>query len=709
MPNAWNHFLHSVKAALRANGPSQHWSNDQIVQTASWLWHHPGVDRTPFENAAAAGASNQRLQLNFDLPTRAATKKEANAAKKARALGQNIDALPGFHIIPAPPAGAPPQSAQPPPPPPPRPAPVAPAAPTAPTAPAAPTAPTAPAAPATAAAPNAQAEVYPWSFFPARPWRETLGPSDYMERMCVNPRYDKTNERPGELLGNESDPTDERWEMTRDRTFLHSGTQRGDGVRRWHGAKMLGKGGYGRAGLWVRTNGSGNILERMVIKECIWSGDQWHSAKNWLDRLPREVRLHQLIEAGRRATGNAPEYRHVVEVFGHRLMMHHQRYRLYMQYAPHGDLHDALRKIVRPYSRKDPLGRKDREYDDESYTPMEFIWYFFSQLVDACLVLQQGSVGGRLDGWKGITHCDLGNWNNVLLAEPLEGEITNYSEYSEDSEGSEDSEDSEENEKSNNSEENVDGEQSKATWPTFLIADLGFSFHELSPNNTANPQNNDKGKRSQKDNANPDGNANPNIWQNNNVPDPEHNDNPFLWKLWSPTLGGGRYPPEMQWKSTTRIDEKSDVWQIASLVHMLIVHHFPRREHAGDLGPLTEDTREWTYVKRTGAGDNAIRVETKELRIFACKHTHAEDHILVKRKKGEPDFDLVKYVYPPELRQLVARCLSYDKDKRPTLAELRDLIEPHRRNADRPEVPHLIMKRDRRFRIGRKYRPPMGM
>jgi hypothetical protein len=167
----------------------------------------------------------------------------------------------------------------------------------------------------------------------------------------------------------------------------------------WRGARLLGSGAYGCSGLWVRTDAKNRIIERMAAKDCIPSHGEWHNPSEWRMRMPREVRMHQLVETTRMPAShqNLARYR------SHRTMMAKKRYRVYQDLCDGGRLHDALRT----YFRRDSLSIAPE-------IPESFVWHLMSGLVDACLVLEQGGLDGPVKGWKPLVHTDL-HFANVLL------------------------------------------------------------------------------------------------------------------------------------------------------------------------------------------------------------------------------------------------------------------------------------------------------
>ncbi|KAI4961539.1 hypothetical protein J4E86_000567 [Alternaria arbusti] len=145
----------------------------------------------------------------------------------------------------------------------------------------------------------------------------------------------------------------------------------------------------------------------MVIKEAkAFTPSRWRDPKNWRDRLPQEIRIHQLLEE-RRAVDPAM-CRHIIRCRAHRLWMEHRRYRLYLDYHSGGDMNAAMTFHAKNWEDGKPI-------DEDIFAPEGFVWYTIKALATACLVLREGTIDGTtVNGWRPITHLDL-QLPNVLL------------------------------------------------------------------------------------------------------------------------------------------------------------------------------------------------------------------------------------------------------------------------------------------------------
>jgi hypothetical protein len=199
----------------------------------------------------------------------------------------------------------------------------------------------------------------------------------------------------------------------------------------------------------------------MVIKENL-NYRHWHYQRQWRERLPREVKVHQLIEEGR---NDGPGFDNLVKFRAYRLMMRQKRMRLYLDFYRGGDLFDATRPLLRvshqiPENQRVPGGPMydlfGLRYGEESLLPEAFLWEAFRDLVNACLAMQRGDVNGAKEGWKRLTHMDL-SINNVMLdvdekdwgvSSPFPRKHYRLT--------------------------------SKTQWPKLVVGDFGFTFYDIS-------------------------------------------------------------------------------------------------------------------------------------------------------------------------------------------------------------------------------------
>ncbi|KAF2709912.1 kinase-like protein [Pleomassaria siparia CBS 279.74] len=293
---------------------------------------------------------------------------------------------------------------------------------------------------------------------------------------------------------------------------------------RWKGVEFIAAGAVGCAGLWVKTDETDTIIDRMVVKECRPTHASWYFRGHWRERRPREIKIHELVESIR-PPGISRSHRNLIQCRGSRLMMRQARYRLYLEHCNGRNLWRAMegRWFEGPKFRPN---RKRRPFDTpaldaDKVLPESFIWYIFGSLVDACLTLQLGGIpddeGGDIaedgpaeagertlqPGWKPITHLDI-TQSNVFT--------------------------------------DWDGEESgNGNWPRIILSDFGNAFYNLRPDNA------------------------------------EDSENPLDYSFGATT----RYPPEHLPGNLRRYTSKTDVWSIGAILWNLITNEYhhdgPRR------------------------------------------------------------------------------------------------------------------------------------
>jgi hypothetical protein len=128
----------------------------------------------------------------------------------------------------------------------------------------------------------------------------------------------------------------------------------------------------------------------MVVKEVLM--DNMRDPKDRRIRLPRETRIHQLVE-DRKA--DVPDMcRYLVRFLGHRQFMRRRRYRIYLERYEAGDLYHAMSDHF--------------EHAAGNLLPVQFIWYMVKALATACLVFENVTIDETpMEVWKPIRHLDL--------------------------------------------------------------------------------------------------------------------------------------------------------------------------------------------------------------------------------------------------------------------------------------------------------------
>ncbi|KAF9692809.1 hypothetical protein EKO04_009105 [Ascochyta lentis] len=256
------------------------------------------------------------------------------------------------------------------------------------------------AAPASAAAPAALANPYQFDFWPPQPWDEdpdTSALPSFEELQKNNPLAIKRYMSEKPLMWKEVET-------------------------RWRGGRFLAAGGYGAAGLWCRIDERNNVVERMVVKDCEMTANQYSIPTHWRDQVPKEIALHRRVDRKRKREDTSDVgFEHLVEHHGYRLMMRRRRYRLYLEYYAGGDFGRPVKDIYPYWSQ---IYRNDdhfKQLDPSGLleiptVPEGLIWYVLRSLVKALLILQHGTTSHTETDpeWKSITHLDL-NINNTFI------------------------------------------------------------------------------------------------------------------------------------------------------------------------------------------------------------------------------------------------------------------------------------------------------
>ncbi|KAK5000849.1 hypothetical protein LTR66_000338 [Elasticomyces elasticus] len=206
----------------------------------------------------------------------------------------------------------------------------------------------------------------------------------------------------------------------------HKFDEQRDATGIWVRVAVLGAGGYGKAILVMKHNARGVTVDRVVRKE------QWIRRMYWTGLrhrcLPKEYLLQRkMSKASSRGTVPVRGVAWNEEESG--------MFNIYTDYSPHGSLWDLLQIADRDekgyvhsisqlwawWTITGPNPERSLQTMLTSYRkprlPEPFIWYCFANLVDACVVMQQGNEDVKVPDWdQQIVHRDIKPANIVMDA-----------------------------------------------------------------------------------------------------------------------------------------------------------------------------------------------------------------------------------------------------------------------------------------------------
>lgn len=137
----------------------------------------------------------------------------------------------------------------------------------------------------------------------------------------------------------------------------------------WEPVRILGAGGFGLVGLWQKVDWDGAVQDEIAIKEMKASIYGQCSVSN---RSAREaIIMKQLNDAERNVNPGATN---ILRLRGYKNFLTAQRWRLYLEYAPYGDLHS----LIYCYKAWDV------------YLPEEFLWHVFYALAKVTALMKEG-------------------------------------------------------------------------------------------------------------------------------------------------------------------------------------------------------------------------------------------------------------------------------------------------------------------------------
>ncbi|CAK4032520.1 G2-specific kinase fin1 [Lecanosticta acicola] len=201
----------------------------------------------------------------------------------------------------------------------------------------------------------------------------------------------------------------------------------------WQGAVDLG-GGISEAGLWVKIDEDGNVVDRIVFKREFVDITRWNTSSNVWHGNPQDPHNRTPLEYFLQNKCNAASPEHFVKLRNWSQDMEKHALNLYVEYCAGGDLRGVEKKYVSNKNLR---------------IPEPFLWMLFLHLTESCLVMWRGGIERNHPDWdKQIVHMDI-KPANIFLA-------------------------------------SADEKKSFPHYPTPKLADFGLAF-ETSPNDANNP------------------------------------------------------------------------------------------------------------------------------------------------------------------------------------------------------------------------------
>ncbi|KAK4555832.1 hypothetical protein LTR86_007052 [Recurvomyces mirabilis] len=205
------------------------------------------------------------------------------------------------------------------------------------------------------------------------------------------------------------------WTKSRKAQQLQFGNPFPGSLDQWQWAQSLGEGGQGHAGLWVRYDQDGYVIDRMAVKELWYDnpGDRTHKGI-WKDidlgvRTCLEDDVHKML-SGLESSGSI--VRHRAGVLYDQLRMQ----RIYMEYCALGSLQDLRQR--HDTARREAQTAQDEEGMDSAIIPEPFIWSLLETLAEAAHLMYKGTLSSDGPPFNDILHRDI-KPANVFLADNL--------------------------------------------------------------------------------------------------------------------------------------------------------------------------------------------------------------------------------------------------------------------------------------------------
>ncbi|KJX98869.1 hypothetical protein TI39_contig385g00012 [Zymoseptoria brevis] len=214
----------------------------------------------------------------------------------------------------------------------------------------------------------------------------------------------------------------------------------------WQGMQFIAADNDTMVGLFGQPDANGNLGRRIAVKDSQCNPMTWFMPLYWAGAYD---------ERGVRDYSGPIDHKESMETYVHRKVSalapgcivayegrtfvdtEQWRTRFFMEYCPHRSLESLINEYRRVTNFRDvPVTEYARPDSDQTHTipnvliPEPFIWYCFSNLAKAALIMEQGSIQTPVVGWKPIIHRDI-KPANIWLQDPPNGRNAQWPLYPE--------------------------------------------------------------------------------------------------------------------------------------------------------------------------------------------------------------------------------------------------------------------------------------
>ncbi|KAK4626510.1 hypothetical protein CLAFUW4_04163 [Fulvia fulva] len=177
----------------------------------------------------------------------------------------------------------------------------------------------------------------------------------------------------------------------------------------WFFKGTLGQGSLGHAGIWVKYNAHGRMIDRIAIKECYPPYQDWEAKTLWYDDRPGEEVVNTTLNA-------CQDSEHIIKCHSSKIFEDLCMYRVYLESCELGSLEDLIDEHYTSKSerRTDATGQELKHRISE-----RALWAIFEALASALYLMNFGHLPGTNQPvtWEGIIHRDL-KPDNIFFSTP---------------------------------------------------------------------------------------------------------------------------------------------------------------------------------------------------------------------------------------------------------------------------------------------------